>query len=90
MTEYTPYIAFTLGILSRIFLPWLAAKRNEPNMGWSWRLVTPQLISVLIVALLLPLVADFGALGTLPTPAAYLAGWAAADVGREADKLIVG
>lgn len=87
--QILPWLALILGITSRVFLPFLLARRADPSLGWSWRLVLPQLLSGLIVLLILPLILpDLAAVAGLPPTAAYLAGWAAADVGRQADKYI--
>lgn len=91
--QLAPYLFLFLGILSRIFVPWLISRRNASLRGrplpWTWRYVWPQLVSVGVVVLLLPLLlSNMQSLTELEYTAAYLAGWAAADLGREADKLI--
>jgi hypothetical protein len=89
-----PYLFLFLGIVSRVFLPWLISRRNAAAAGgqslpWSWRFVWPQLVSVGVVVLLLPfLLSNLANIAELEYTAAYLAGWAAADLGREADKLL--
>ena len=51
------WIGLALGVISRIFVPWLAARRNNPEgADWSWRYLWPPIISVVVVAVLLPLV----------------------------------
>jgi hypothetical protein len=56
--QVVPYVFLLLGILSRVFLPWLISRRNAAHTGqplpWSWRYVWPQLVSVGVVVLLLP------------------------------------
>ena len=90
MEQYLAWIFLVLGVLSRIFVPFLLARRDNPALSWSWRYIWPQLITVLVVFLVLPLlIADLEAVAGLAPAVAYLSGWAAADVGRQADKLFI-
>jgi hypothetical protein len=90
MEPYLAWIFLILGVLSRVFVPFLLARRNDPSLSWSWRFIWPQLITVLVIFLVLPLlIADLSAVSGLAPAVAYLAGWAAADVGRETDKLLL-
>ncbi len=90
METYLPWIFLVLGVLCRIFVPFLLARRDDPTLSWSWRFIWPQLITVLVVFLVLPLlISDLEAVSNMAPAVAYLAGWAAADVGREADKLLL-
>ena len=84
------WIGLAFGVISRIFVPWLNERRNNPdNAKWSWRYVWPQLVAVAVVALLLPLVlSSLESIGAMPFGAAYISGWGAADIGRFADKVI--
>ena len=84
------WIGLALGVISRIFVPWLAARRNNPDSAdWSWRYLWPQLISVVVVALLLPLVlSNLESVGAMPFSASYIVGWGAADIGRFVDKSV--
>ena len=89
MEPYLAWIALIFGVLSRIFVPFLLERRDNPDLSWSWRFIWPQLITVLVVFLVLPLlISDLEAISGLAPAVAYLSGWAAADVGRNADKLI--
>jgi len=90
MAVYIGWFGLAIGLLSRIFVPWLNVRRLDPeNAKWSWRYVWPQLIAVVIAALLLPLVvSDLVAIGGMAFGPAWLIGWAAADIGRFADKLV--
>ena len=90
MAAYIGWFGLVLGLISRIFVPWLNARRLNPDEAqWSWRYVWPQLIAVVIAGLLLPLViADLAGIGAMAFGAAWLIGWAAADLGRFADKLV--
>ncbi len=88
---YLGWVGLGLGVISRIFIPWLNARRVNPDeANWSWRFVWPQLIAVLIVFLGLPLaLSSVGAVGELAFAAAWLIGWAVADVGRFVDKAVL-
>ena len=84
---FVGWIGLTFGVISRIFVPWLNERRNNPdNAKWSWRYVWPQLVAVVVVALLLPLVlSNVEAIGEMAFGAAYVIGWGVADIGRFAD-----
>lgn len=84
----TAWISLGIGVLARVFVPWLAKRRENPGEAkWSWKFVWPQVVSVGLIFLLLPLVvSDLANVGNLPWQAAWLAGWAAADIGRETYK----
>ncbi len=85
-----PYLFILFGILSRVFVPWLITRRDDNSIAWSWRLVVPQLVGVLVILLMLPvLLSGIDSFQELGYTAAYLSGWAAADLGRQADKLIL-
>jgi len=90
MAVYIGWFGLALGLVSRIFVPWLKARRDDPEKAqWSWRYVWPQLIAVVIAGLLLPLVvSDLAGIGEMAFGAAWLIGWAAADIGRFADKIV--
>ena len=85
LINWLPIAAFFVGVVSRIFVPWLAKRRKNPEEAqWGWRYVWPQLLSVLLVILVLPLaVQDLDAIVSMQWAMAWLAGWGAADVGRE-------
>ena len=84
------WVSLGIGVLARVFVPWLAKRRQSPDEAqWSWKHVWPQVISVGLIFLLLPLVvSDLQSIGGLPWQAAWLAGWAAADIGRETYKAL--
>ncbi len=90
MAAYIGWFGLAIGLLSRIFVPWLNERRLNPDEAqWSWRYVWPQLIGVVIAALLIPLVvSDLESIASLAFGSAWLIGWAAADIGRFADKLV--
>ncbi len=85
-----PWVSMVVGVLARVFVPWLAKRREKPEEAkWSWNFVWPQLVSVALIFLLLPLlIGDLASLGGLPWQASWLAGWAAADIGRETYKAL--
>lgn len=90
MEMLAPWVSMTVGVMARVFVPWLAKRREEPEEAkWSWKFVWPQLVSVGLIFLLLPLLlGDLSEMGGLPWQAAWLAGWAAADIGRETYKAL--
>jgi hypothetical protein len=89
-TLWLGWVGLVLGLISRIFIPWLNVRRLNPeNAQWSWRYVWPQLVSVVIVGLGLPLViTNTEVIGLMALTPAYLVGWGAADVGRFVDRAI--
>ena len=90
MLALAPWVSMVVGVLARIFVPWLAKRREKPEEAkWSWPFVWPQLLSVVIIFLMFPLlIGDLAITGELPWQAAWLAGWAAADIGRETYKAL--
>jgi hypothetical protein len=87
---YLGWVGLGFGVVSRVFVPWLNERRLNPdNAKWDWRYVWPQLVGVVIAALLLPLVlTNMEGIGAMAFGSAYIMGWGAADIGRFADKLI--
>ena len=82
-----PWLLLLLGAVARIFLPFLIARRDDPGLQWAWRLVIPQLLSLAIFALLLPLlVDDLKSVSDLDLQYAWLVGYGAASFGRLADQ----
>lgn len=90
MVEFLAWFSLFAGLLLRIFIPWLAKRQMDPeNAQWDWKYVWPQLLSVGIVALLLPLtIADLGSIAEIPAQAAWVLGWGAADIGRKTYKAL--
>ena len=90
MVSVWPWVLLILGVLSRVFIPWLAKRRENPaEAKWDWKFVWPQLVAAVLILLLLPvLVTDLEAVGTLPLQVGWLAGWAAADIGRKTYKAL--
>lgn len=85
--DYLPWIMLLLGAVARIFLPFLIERRNDPSLSWDWRYVWPQVLSVGIFVLLLPmLVDDLANVSNLDLQYAWLVGYGAASFGRLADK----
>ena len=87
IVQALPYALFALGVLSRIFVPWLVARKQDPTLSWSWRYIWPQLVTAIVVVMVLPLIFDLAAVANMALPAAYIAGGGAADVGRTLDKV---
>jgi hypothetical protein len=90
MEMAAPWVSMILGVVARVFVPWLARRRENPEAAkWNWTFVWPQFLSVGLIFLLLPLlIGDLAEMGGLPWQAAWLAGWAAADIGRETYKAL--
>ena len=90
MNVYVAYFSLFAGLVLRIVIPWLAKRQQDPeNAKWDWRYVWPQVLSVVIVALLLPLtLADLASVGVIPAQAAWVLGWGAADIGRKTYKAL--
>lgn len=89
--EYAPWISFGIGILARIFVPWLNERRKKPSLGWDMRYVWPQILGVIVIGLALPLlVPDLLSVGELTPQNAWLEGYGAASLGRLGDKFITG
>lgn len=90
MNVYAAYFSLFAGLIMRVFIPWLAIRQQDPeNAQWDWDYVWPQLLSVVIVALLLPLtIGDLASVGAIPAQAAWILGWGAADIGRKTYKAL--
>jgi hypothetical protein len=72
-----------LGAIAQIFLPFLIARRDDPNLKWEWKHIYPKLISVAIFVLVLPvLVDDLAGISDLALQQAFLYGYGAASFGR--------
>jgi hypothetical protein len=86
-----PWFLLILGIIARILVPWLIARREDPTLPWSWHYVWPQLVSFVVIVLMLPLmVSDLAQVSHLELQFAFLVGWGAADVGNTGRKLLNG
>jgi len=82
-----PWLLLLLGAVARIFLPFLIARRDDPSLSWEWKYVWPQLLSLGIFVLLLPLlVDDLANVGELDAQYAWLVGYGAASFGRLAQQ----
>ena len=91
MTEYISWLLLVLGITARIMVPWLIARKENPDLLWSWCYIWPQLVSFVVIALMLPiLISDLANVSNLELQAAFLVGWAAADIGNTARKFAEG
>jgi hypothetical protein len=89
MQPYLPWITLFLGIISRILVPFLLKRRQDPLAPWDWRYVYGQLITVMVVCLVLPFtIPDLVAITNMAPVEAYITGWFVADLGREADKYL--
>jgi len=85
--EYLSWIMLFVGALARVFLPFLLARRDDPNLSWEWHYLWPQLLSFGIFVLLLPLLVDnLASIKELDPQTSWLVGYGAASFGRLADK----
>jgi len=81
------WLLLLLGGLSRVLLPFLLERRDNPELSWDWRYLWPQLLSFIIFVLLLPLlVDDLASIGALDPQNAWLVGYGAASFGRLAQR----
>lgn len=86
--ELLALVSLLLGILARVFIPFFQARQSDPDLGWNWQFVWPQLLAVGILLLALPaIVADINAVLTLPWQAAWLVGYGAASAGNLAGRV---
>lgn len=78
--------ATILGLVSRVFVPWMIERirrPDDPALKWAWRYVWPQLLSVVVLVLVAPLVvSNIEQVLTMGVVAAYVFGWGAADIGK--------
>ena len=88
---YIPWLFLIGGILARILVPWLIARREDASLSWSWGYIWPQMVSFVVIVLMLPLlIADLAEIGFYDLQVAFLVGWGAADVGRTGYKVFDG
>lgn len=85
-----PWMALALGLIARVFVPWLAKRLETPQEAkWQWKYVWPQVVAVGLLLLLLPLlVDDLAGMSGVPWQLAWLSGWAAGDIGRKTYKAL--
>ena len=89
--DFLSWLFLATGILSRILVPWLIARRDDPSLSWTWRYIWPQLVSFVVIVLMLPLlIANLADISSYDLQVAFLVGWGAADVGRTGYKLFNG
>ena len=90
MDVYLAWFSLFAGLSLRVFIPWLAKRQQDPeNAQWDMKYVWPQVLSVVLVGLLLPLtIADLGSVADIPVQAAWILGWGAADIGRKTYKTL--
>jgi hypothetical protein len=90
LAEFWPYIAYAVGVVLRIVLPYLQ-ERIDTGAAFDWRFVVGQLVGAVIG--LVPLLggASFLAeLGAMSVAVALAAGWGFADGGRTGQKALGG
>jgi len=83
------YVVCGLGIVSRTIVPFLLALKDKPDTKFDRKFLIPPLIGIVINLLVAPFV-----FSTLPSGvdwvAAYIIGWGATDISRDALKLVGG
>lgn len=86
MELWLALVLFGLGVLARVFVPWLIVrikKPDDPESKWSWRYIWPQLVAVLVLLLVAPILMDDPeALTDMRPVMAYIVGWGTADLGK--------
>ena len=87
---YFGVYSLLFGLLSRIFIPWLAKRQKDPiSAKWSWKYVLPQIVSFLLVVLLLPLlINDLQLILDVSVQEGWLIGWGVGDIGRKTYKAL--
>ena len=88
--NYLPWLSLFVGLAARVFVPWLAKRRYDPdNAKWQWRYLWPQVLGFVLLLVVLPLiVSDLRAIYDMPAQAAWVLGWGAADIGRKTIKAL--
>jgi len=88
MEDMLPYVWLGLGVLARMIIPWLLKLYKGADMAaWDWKYLYGQLIGAAIVFFAIPvLIGDLEAVAKLGFQAAFMSGYAAADIGRLMDK----
>lgn len=83
-----PLVAFIGGVLARIVIPYLLEWVNTPGVAFDWRYLIGQILAAIIA--LIPVTFNdqwLATIGGLSWASAVGAGWLAADLGREAQKI---
>ena len=90
MSQVWPWILLVVGVIARIFVPFLIERQKDPLLGWDFKkYVIPQLIGFTIIALMLPvIIPNLDSISDLDLQAAFLAGWAAGDIGNVGRKFL--
>ena len=91
MIEILAWASLFIGLVARVFVPFLSKRRNNPDpVLWNFKkYVLPQLLSLGLVILVLPLIiTELSSMGEVPYQAAWLVGWGAGDVGRKTYKAL--
>lgn len=84
--EYLPYLAYALGALARVVIPYLIANLKE-KQPFDTRYLLSQILGAAIALVpLLSMSEQLAEIGSMAIAAAFAAGWFSADVGRLIDK----
>ncbi|HIP70554.1 MAG TPA: hypothetical protein EYH05_04075 [Anaerolineae bacterium] len=88
ITPYLPFIAYTLGVVARIILPYLQDRlAAEGPVSFDWRYIVGLLIAAAIG--IIPLFASqeyINQITAMTGIAAFVFGWGVSDMGRLAQK----
>ena len=85
-----------LGVLSRTLIPYLQAKRDNPDISWDKKFYIPMAMSLLISALGFPLIlsqlpAEIWEAASVPMYAViYASAWGLTDMSRTGQKQVAG
>lgn len=83
----TLYLVCALGIVSRTIIPYLVVLKDNPGTKFDAKFLLPVAIGIILNLLVAPFV--FGAIPTgADWIAAYIVGWGATDISREALKVV--
>lgn len=81
-----PFVGLALGVVSRTWVPYLQALRDNPDIKFDKKFLLPALISALLNLFLVP--AAITVAGPIPSFAAgYVLGWGLQDISRAGQKL---
>lgn len=85
-------VSLFLGILARIFVPFIKERRDNPELTWDWKYTRGPVLAFVVVFLMLPLLIPNLAdtIRNSDPQTIWLVGWGVGDIGREADKWLGG
>lgn len=96
MNTFLVVLMALLGVLSRTLIPYLQAKRDNPELPWDKKFYIPMLMSLIISGLGFPLVlsqlpAEIWEAASVPMYAViYASAWGLTDMSRTGQKQVAG